>query len=110
MNLFTDPETEMKLKIYTIVYGCLIGFIYTVLYLKTKNLLVPITLHFAWDITTEWNAMMIHQKFRYGGEYSFLSRQIPIIILMTINAGIILWKTKSEDLTLCTKKEENKQD
>lgn len=110
MNIFTDPETDMKLKIYTIVYGCLIGFVYTVIYLKTKNVLVPMTLHFTWDIATEWNAMMIHQKFRYDGDYSFLSRQIPLIILMTIIAGVILWRSKSEDLMLCTKREENKQE
>ncbi len=100
MNFFNDPQMEMKLKIYTIIYGCLVGFIYTVIYLKTKNIFVTMTLHFLWDITSEWNAMMIHQKFRNGGEYSFLSRQIPIIILMTIIAGVILWRSKSEDLTL----------
>lgn len=105
MNIFTEPETDMKLKIYTIVYGCLIGFVYTVIYLKTKNILVPMTLHFVWDITSEWNAIMIHQKFRNGGEYSFLSRQIPLIILMTIIAGVILWRSKSEDLTLWSKTE-----
>ena len=100
MNFFNDPQMEMKLKIYTIIYGCLVGFIYTVIYLKTKNIFVTMTLHFLWDITTEWNAMMIYQKFRNGGEYSFLSRQIPLIILMTIIAGVILWRSKSEDLTL----------
>lgn len=102
MNIFTAPEMEMKLKIYTILYGCLIGFVYTVLYLRTKNIFVPMTLHFMWDITTEWNTMMIYQKFRTGGEYSFLNRQIPIIILMTIIAIVILCKSKSEDFTLCT--------
>ena len=100
MNFFNEPQMEMKLKIYTIVYGCLVGFIYTVIYLKTKNIFVTMTLHFLWDITAEWNAIMIYQKFRNGGEYSFLSRQIPIIILMTIIAGVILWRSKSEDLTL----------
>ena len=109
MNFFNDPQMEMKLKIYTIVYGCLIGFVYTVIYIKTKNIFVTMTLHFLWDITTEWNAMMIYQKFRNGGEYSFLSRQIPIIILMTIIAGVILWRSKSEDLSLWSKTEtENK--
>ena len=100
MNFFNDPQMEMKLKIYTIIYGCLVGFIYTVIYFKTKNIFVTMTLHFLWDITSEWNAMMIYQKFRNGGEYSFLSRQIPLIILMTIIAGVILWRSKSEDLTL----------
>ena len=110
MNIFTAPEMEMKLKIYTILYGCLIGFVYTVLYLRTKNIFVPMTLHFMWDITTEWNTMMIYQKFRTGGEYSFLNRQIPIIILMTIIAIVILCKSKSEDLTLCAEKKEHNQD
>ncbi len=100
MNFFNAPQMEMKLKIYTIVYGCLVGFVYTVIYLKTKNILVSMTLHFTWDFTTFGNSMMIYQKFRNGGEYSFLSRQIPIIILMTIIAGVILWRSKSEDLTL----------
>lgn len=100
MNLFNAPQMEMKLKIYTIVYGCLVGFVYTVIYLKTKNILVPMTLHFIWDFTTFGNSMMIYQKFRNGGGYSFLSRQIPLIILMTIIAGVVLWRSKSEDLTL----------
>jgi len=103
MNFFNNPQMEMKLKIYTIVYGCLIGFVYSVIYLKTKNIFATMTLHFLWDITAEWNSMMIHQKFRNGGEYSFLSRQIPIMIFMTIIAGIILWRSKSEDLTLWSK-------
>lgn len=105
MNFFNDPQMEMKLKIYTIVYGCLIGFVYTVIYLKTKNIFATMTLHFLWDITAEWNSMMIHQKFRNGGEYSFLSRQIPIMIFMTIIAGIILWRSKSKDLLLWSKTE-----
>ena len=103
MNFFNNPQMEMKLKIYTIVYGCLIGFVYSVIYLKTKNIFATMTLHFLWDLTAEWNSMMIHQKFRNGGEYSFLSRQIPIMIFMTIIAGIILWRSKSEDLTLWSK-------
>ena len=96
INLFNAPQMEMKLKIYTIVYGCLVGFVYTVIYLKTKNILVPLTLHFIWDFTTFGNSMMIYQKFRNGGEYSFLSRQIPLIILMTIIAGVVLWRSKSK--------------
>ena len=103
MNFFNNPQMEMKLKIYTIVYGCLIGFVYSVIYLKTKNIFATMTLHFLWDITAEWNSMMIYQKFRNGGEYSFLSRQIPIMIFMTIIAVIILWRSKSEDLTLWSK-------
>ncbi len=103
MNFFNNPQMEMKLKIYTIVYGCLIGFVYSVIYLKTKNIFATMTLHFLWDITAEWNSMMIHQKFRNGGEYSFLSRQIPIMIFMTIIAVIILWRSKSEDVTLWSK-------
>ena len=105
MNIFNNPQTEMKLKIYTIIYGCLVGFIYAVIYLKTKNIFATMTLHFLWDITSEWNEMMIYQKFRNGGEYSFLSRQVPIIILMTIIAGVILWRSKSKDLSLWSKTE-----
>ena len=103
MNFFNNPQMEMKLKIYTIVYGCLIGFVYSVIYLKTKNIFATMTVHFLWDITAEWNSMMIYQKFRNGGEYSFLSRQIPIMIFMTIIAVIILWRSKSEDLILWSK-------
>ena len=111
INLFNAPQMEMKLKIYTIVYGCLVGFVYTVIYLKTKNILVPMTLHFIWDFTTFGNSMMIYQKFRNGGEYSFLSRQIPLIILMTIIAGVVLWRSKSKDLSLWSKTEtENKHE
>ena len=110
MNFSLRPFLLEKIR-YKIVYGCLIGFVYTVIYIKTKNIFVTMTLHFLWDITSEWNAMMIYQKFRNGGEYSFLSRQIPIIILMTIIAGVILWRSKSEDLSLWSKTEtENKHE
>ncbi len=106
MNIFTDTKSDMQAKIFTILLACFIGFIFSVLYLKTQNILVTIALHFVWDFTSFWNGMMIREKYRYSGEYNFLIRQIFIIILMTIITIFLLYKSKSKDLTLCLKGEE----
>lgn len=44
--------------------------------------------------------MMVVQRYGDGGKYVFLNRQIVILILMVVVTGIILWRSKSEDLTL----------
>mgnify|MGYP007110306420 FL=1 len=44
--------------------------------------------------------MMVTQRYGDDGKYVFMNRQIVILVVMTIIAGIILWRSKSEDLTL----------
>ena len=47
--------------------------------------------------------MMVVQRYGDDGKYIYLNRQIVILILMVIVTGIILWRSKSEDLTLYSK-------
>lgn len=100
-NFLTDTQTEMKAKICNIVFVGVIGFVFQVFYLKTKNILVVMTLHTVWDFVTILNRMMVTQRYGDGGKYVFMNRQIVILVVMSIIADVILWKSKSEDLTLC---------
>ncbi|MDE6313903.1 MAG: CPBP family intramembrane metalloprotease [Lachnospiraceae bacterium] len=100
MGIFTDTESTLENKVLTIILACCIGFVFAVIFLKTKNLVVVVILHFAWDFTTFCNSEMIREKYRFGGSYNFIYRQIPIIIIMTIIAIIVLCKSKREQLAL----------
>lgn len=100
MNVFTDTESTLENKVWTIVLGCFIGFVFAVIFLKTKNLVVVATLHFGWDFTAFCNSEMIREKYRFGGSYNFMHYQIPIIIIMTVITIIVLCKSKREQLTL----------
>ncbi len=99
-NFIADKQTEMNAKISNIIFVGVIGFVFQVIYLKTKNILVVMTLHAVWDFANIWNTMMVTQRYGDGGKYVFMNRQIVILILMAIVTGIILWRSKSEDLTL----------
>ena len=99
-NFITDKQTEMNAKISNIIFVGVIGFVFQVIYLKTKNILVVMTLHAVWDFANIWNTMMVTRRYGDGGKYIYLNRQIVILILMVIVTGIILWRSKSEDLTL----------
>lgn len=101
-NFIVDKQTEMNAKISNIIFVGVIGFVFQAIYLKTKNILVVMTLHAVWDFVNIWNTMMVTQRYGDDGKYVFMNRQIVILILMVIVTGIILWRSKSEDLTLYT--------
>ena len=101
-NFIIDKQTEMNAKISNIIFVGVIGFVFQAIYLKTKNILVVMTLHAVWDFVNIWNTMMVTQRYGDDGKYVFMNRQIVILILMVIVTGIILWRSKSEDLTLYT--------
>ncbi len=82
----------------TIIFGCIIGFVWSVIYLRTKSLWSVILLHFAWDFSEYCNYMMAIERYRYSGSYNFLVRQIPIIIIMLIVAIVILHRNNSNKL------------
>lgn len=48
-NFIADKQTELNAKISNIIFVGVIGFVFQVIYLKTKNVLVVITLHAVWD-------------------------------------------------------------
>ncbi len=102
-NIFYDTKDNMNVRILYVVMAGVVGFVFQVIYLKIKNILTLITLHIAWDFVTEWNRMMVVQRYGDDGKYIYLNRQIVILILMVIVTGIILWRSKSEDLTLYSK-------
>ena len=99
-NFIIDKQTEMNAKISNIIFVGVIGFVFQAIYLKTKNILVVMTLHAVWDFVNIWNTMMVTQRYGDDGKYVFMNRQIVILVVMVIIVGVILWRSKSEDLTL----------
>ena len=100
ISLFSEPEKGLDIIILTVVLGSCIGYVFSVIFLKTKNIVVTMLLHFLWDITTYCNSIMIEDKYRYGGSYNFIHYQIPIIIIMTAMVTFILCRSKVEELAL----------
>ena len=88
----------------TIIFGCIVGFVWSVIYLRTKSLWSVILLHFAWDFSEYCNYMMAIERYRYSGSYNFLVRQIPVIIIMLIVAIVILHRNNSNKLLNCTRR------
>lgn len=100
ISLFSEPEKEKNIVILTAVLGSFIGYAFSGIFLKTKNIIVTMFLHFLWDITTYCNCIMIEDKYRYGGSYNFIHYQIPIVIIMFATVTFILCRSKEEELAL----------
>lgn len=98
MGYFVDME--LRIALYTVGVACLIGYIFAVIFLKTKNLAVVMVLHFAWNLTTYCNGKMIIEKYRYGGSYNFYHYQVPVLIVMSVVATVLLYKSGTEELSL----------
>lgn len=100
MGYFTVPDMGLRIALYTVGCACLIGYIFAVLFLKTKNLAVVIFLHFAWNFTTYCNAEMIMEKYKYSGSYNFYHYQVPVLIVMAVIVTGLLYKSRADELSL----------
>lgn len=97
---------EVKQIINTIVIAGLSGFVFSVIYLKTKNIFSVMLLHFVWNMS----ATVYDAKYKVAdriGRYSeikvdqkMIYYQVIAVIVMVIWAVIILYKSKTEDLQL----------
>jgi membrane protease YdiL (CAAX protease family) len=92
--------------IFQIIYAAAIGFLYAVIYLRTKNLLIPIILHGLINLASQiftHNAIVSHEAMQqvnfahfYGLshiEYGILSTSI-IVLSFTIVSVVLLRKVK----------------
>ncbi|MDE6312717.1 MAG: CPBP family intramembrane metalloprotease [Lachnospiraceae bacterium] len=95
-NIFID---SLDTVLWTILLGSFIGYVYGIIFLKTKNLPAVVILHAVWDFTAFCNGAMIREKYRFSGSYNFMHYQIPIILIMVIIMTMVLYKSKKEELT-----------
>lgn len=108
-NFIFDVDTPIIIVLCTIIFGICIGFVFAVIYLRTKSIWAVVSLHFLWDFSEYSNHMMIIEKYRYSGSYNFLLRQIPVIIIMMIIAIAILLKNDEKKLLDMYNKREVKE-
>lgn len=109
MNYFS-MDMEFRIVLYTVGAACLVGYIFAVIFLKTKNLAVVMILHSAWDFTTYCNEKMIVEKYRYSGSYNFYHYQVPVLIVMSVVATVLLYKSRAEELALHMASENSGED
>lgn len=105
VSILTEPEKSFDVILRIVILGVLIGYIFAVIYIKTKNIISVMILHFLWDITVFLNNIMINHKHYVTGEsYNFWIYQIIIILLMFCYINLIFYKSKAEELMFLEKK------
>ncbi|MBQ9887537.1 MAG: CPBP family intramembrane metalloprotease [Lachnospiraceae bacterium] len=97
---FAENGASVASALWGTVLACLGGYIFAVIYLKTKNIFSVMTLHFGWDFALYCKAAMCKERYRFGGSYNFTPYQTAIIVVMVIIATIVLFKSEKEELLL----------
>lgn len=95
-----SPELLDYISILTIVLAVPLGFFLLVIYLKTKSYFLIVILHFGWNFTNFCDWEMAKNRYRYIEHYSFVYYQIPMLIVMSVVAIIILYKSSVDELEL----------
>lgn len=93
-------EDILYYQILTIVLAIPLGFFLAVIYLKTKSYILVAILHFLWNYTSFCDNQMSMNRFTVLSKYDFTNYQIPILIIMTIIAIIVLLRSSVDELEL----------
>lgn len=83
-----QPTSSAHTNIILIVMSFIAGIVFSVLYIE-GNIVFPIIIHFLWDYAAYTNSVMIKKRYQFGQHYSFITRQMLMLILMLVGIALI---------------------